>query len=68
MTGLGISWVSAAKWRRVTGEVREVYQEYRSYCLRTGEYTRSTADFYNALESAVSKNRRKRTGHYLKCA
>ena len=29
----------------------EVYQEYRAYCLRTGEYVRSTTDFYSALSS-----------------
>lgn len=29
----------------------ELYSEYRSYCLRTGEFIRSTTDFYNALES-----------------
>lgn len=30
----------------------EVYNTYRSYCLQMGEYTRSTTDFYTALESA----------------
>lgn len=30
----------------------EIYQEYRSYCVRTGEYTRSTTDFYTGLENA----------------
>ena len=30
----------------------ELYQEYRAYCLRTGEYTRSTTDFYSATEKA----------------
>lgn len=29
----------------------EVYGEYRAYCLRTGEYVRSTTDFYSALSS-----------------
>ncbi len=28
----------------------QLYSEYRAYCLRTGEYTRSTTDFYSALE------------------
>lgn len=36
----------------------EFYQEYRAYCLRTGEYTRSTTDFYAALEVA-GLNRKK---------
>ncbi|MBR5620621.1 MAG: primase C-terminal domain-containing protein [Clostridia bacterium] len=35
----------------------ELYQEYRAYCTRTGEYTRSTTDFYAALD---------KTGHERK--
>ena len=30
----------------------ELYQAYRSYCLETNEYVRSTTDFYTALEKA----------------
>lgn len=30
----------------------EVYGEYRAHCLRTGEYVRSTTDFYVALSSS----------------
>lgn len=40
----------------------ELYQEYRSYCVRTGEYARSTADFYNALESAGFSRRKAKKG------
>lgn len=40
----------------------ELYQEYRSYCVRTGEYTRSTADFYNALESAGFSRKKAKAG------
>lgn len=29
-----------------------LYQAYRNHCIDTNEYVRSTADFYNALESA----------------
>lgn len=29
----------------------EFYQEYRAYCQRNGEYTRSTTDFYTAIEN-----------------
>ena len=39
-----------------------LYQEYRSYCARTGEYTRSTADFYNALESAGFSRKKSKAG------
>ena len=37
----------------------EVYQAYRTYCNETGEFFRSTAEFYAALE--VSGFSRKRT-------
>ena len=30
----------------------EFYTEYRNYCLRNGEYVRSTTDFYTELENA----------------
>lgn len=39
-----------------------LYQAYRSYCARTGEYTRSTADFYNALEMAGFSRRKTKAG------
>ncbi len=41
----------------------ELYQEYRSYCMRTGEYTRSTTDFYAALEK-TGFSRKKRNPAY----
>ena len=40
----------------------EFYQEYRSYCARTGEYTRSTTDFYTALENAGFERKRAKSG------
>lgn len=43
-----------------------LYQEYRSYCARTGEYTRSTADFYNALESAGFMRQKAKTGNFIR--
>ena len=36
-----------------------VYDEYRNYCARNGEYTRNSADFYASVEKAGY--RRKRT-------
>lgn len=33
----------------------ELYTEYRNYCARTGDFTRSTTDFYAALELAGYK-------------
>ena len=44
----------------------ELYQEYRSYCMRTGEYARSTADFYNALELAGFMRQKTKTGNYIR--
>ncbi len=44
----------------------ELYQEYRSYCARTGEYARSTADFYNALESAGFRRQKTKTGNFIR--
>lgn len=35
-----------------TAKSGELYQAYRSYCIASGEYTRSTTDFYSSLESA----------------
>ena len=40
----------------------EFYDAYRSYCLQMGEYTRSTTDFYSALESTGVVRKRTRTG------
>lgn len=43
-----------------------LYQGYRNYCARTGEYTRSTADFYNALESAGFMRQKTKTGNFIR--
>ena len=40
----------------------ELYQEYREYCTRIKEYTRSTTDFYTALETVGFKRKKTRTG------
>ncbi|WP_423245048.1 phage/plasmid primase, P4 family [Heliorestis acidaminivorans] len=44
----------------------EVYDEYRAFCIRTGEYTRSTADFYTALELAEFTRQKTRKGVIVK--
>ena len=44
----------------------ELYQEYRAFCLRTGEYTRSTTDFYAELEKRGFKKQRKTDGRYIR--
>lgn len=38
----------------------ELYQEYRNYCIRSGEYIHSPASFYSALESSGFTRRRTR--------
>ena len=55
MTGLVCSLRIAARW--VTD-----YNEYRAYCLRTGEYARSTTDFYQALDLAGFEKKKTKTG------
>ncbi len=31
----------------------DFYQSYRAYCIQSGEYTRSTTDFYNAVQGSL---------------
>ncbi|WP_294143850.1 phage/plasmid primase, P4 family [uncultured Clostridium sp.] len=38
----------------------ELYDEYRAYCLRMGEYTRNSADFYAALENGGFRKQKKK--------
>ena len=40
----------------------ELYNAYRSYCMQVGEYTRSTTDFYAALEGAGFERRKSKSG------
>ena len=44
----------------------ELYQEYRAYCLRMGEYTRSTTDFYGALAQRDFERKRIMSGVVVK--
>lgn len=44
----------------------DVSNEYNLFCVRTGEYRRSNADFYTALESAGFERRRDKKGRYIK--
>ena len=43
----------------------EFYQEYRAYCGRNGEYTRSTTDFYTALVAAGFERRKTKKGVFV---
>ncbi len=40
----------------------ELYSAYRAFCARTGEYTRSTTDFYKALDQRGFERSRKKNG------
>ena len=49
-----------------TAKSGEIYDEYRAFCLRVGEFTRSTADFYTALESENFERKRTNKGVIVK--
>ena len=42
-----------------------VYQEYRDFCMRNGEWARSTTDFYAALEQAGFTRHKGRDGNSI---
>ena len=44
----------------------ELYASYRAFCLETGEYIRSTTDFYTALEGEAFTRHKTRTGSFVK--
>lgn len=43
----------------------ELYQQYRLSCMQSGEYIRSTSDFYGALEKAGFRGRRTNSGRLI---
>ena len=43
----------------------ELYQEYRAYCLRIGEYARNNADFTAAVEKRGFLRKKKKTGMWV---
>ena len=43
----------------------ELYTEYRVHCMRNGEYTRSTTDFYTALDLAGFMKRKTNKGSVI---
>lgn len=50
----------------LTEKSGEVYSEYRAFCFRTGEYARSTTDFYTALDAAGFERHKRKTGMIVK--
>lgn len=51
--------------RTFTQKSGELYQEYRSYCSRNGEYARSTTDFYSALDTAGFTRHKNKKGMFV---
>lgn len=43
----------------------ELYQEYRAWAMRMGEFARSTSEFYAALENAGFERKKTREGVYV---
>ena len=43
----------------------DFYEAYRSYAARTGDYARSTTDFYNELESRGFSRHKKKDGFHI---
>lgn len=48
--------------KAATEKSGELYQAYRAYCLQNGEFTRSTTDFYSAIEKAGFVRKKTRSG------
>ncbi len=48
--------------KAATEKSGELYQAYRAYCLQNGEFTRSTTDFYSAIEKAGFPRKKKSSG------
>jgi P4 family phage/plasmid primase-like protien len=49
-----------------TAKSGEVYNEYRSFCMQTGEFIRSTTDFYTALDVEGFERRKTNKGTVIK--
>ena len=43
----------------------DLYNRYRKYCNENGEYTRSTSDFYVALEQVGYKKKKTNKGSFV---
>lgn len=51
--------------RTFTQKSGDLYQEYRAYCGRNGEYARSTTDFYTGLENAGFMRKKTKAGNVI---
>ena len=67
MTGCSTSWMNAVRlMESYTAKSGEVYNEYRAFCIRVGEFIRSTADFYTALDGEEFTRKRTNKGVIVK--
>ena len=44
----------------------EFYNEYRAFCMRTGDYIRDSATFYSTIEQAGFSRFRRQDGRFIK--
>ncbi|HFH7135953.1 TPA: phage/plasmid primase, P4 family [Streptococcus agalactiae] len=50
---------------QLTEKSGELYSQYRTYCAKNMEYTRSTTDFYSALDQAGFRRKRTNKGNLI---
>lgn len=50
---------------QLTEKSGELYSQYRAYCAKNMEYTRSTTDFYSALDQTGFKRKRTSKGNLI---
>lgn len=50
---------------QLTEKSGELYSQYRGYCAKNMEYTRSTTDFYSALDQAGFRRKRTNKGNLI---
>lgn len=50
---------------QLTEKSGELYSQYRAYCAKNMEYTRSTTDFYSALDQVGFKRKRTSKGNLI---
>ena len=50
---------------KLTERSGAVYEEYRAFCLRTGEFARSTAEFYSALKGIGITKKKTKAARFL---
>ena len=52
--------------KRYQEQSGNLYTQYRNYCMRMGEYIRSTSDFYAVLQNAGFDKYRNTKGRFIR--